>query len=100
MTPDGLEGVTVERSMEKLEDFLCQELGVSRSELVELCRELYGHPGAWVERERRVLAGDIPSVEKQRQELRARRGHATRAILAEMRERLASSEKPSQRGKR
>jgi len=99
-TPDGLAGVTVERSMEKLEDFLCQELGVSRSELVELCRELYGHPGAWVERERRVLAGDIPSVEKQRQELRARRGHATRAILAEMRERLASSEKPSQRGKR
>ena len=99
-TPDGLEGVTVERSTEKLEDFLCQELGVSRSELVELCRELYGHPGVWVERERRVLAGDIPSVEKQRQELRARRGHATRAILAEMRERLASSEKPSRRGKR
>jgi transcriptional regulator with XRE-family HTH domain len=98
-TPDGLEGVTVERSTEKLEDFLCQELGVSRSELVELCRELYGHPGVWVERERRVLAGDIPSVEKQRQELRARRGHATRAILAEMRERLASSEKPLQRGK-
>jgi transcriptional regulator with XRE-family HTH domain len=98
-TPDGLEGVTVERSTEKLEDFLCQELGVSRSELVELCRDLYGHPGVWVERERRVLAGDIPSVEKQRQELRARRGHATRAILAEMRERLASSEKPLQRGK-
>jgi len=99
-TPDGLEGVTVERSTEKLEDFLCQELGVSRGELVELCRELYGHPGVWVERERRVLAGDIPSVEKQRQELRARRGHATRAILAEMRGRLASSEKPSQKGKR
>jgi len=97
-TPDGLEGVTVERSTEKLEDFLCQELDLSRSELVELCRELYGHPGVWVERERRVLAGDIPSVEKQRQELRARRGHATRAILAEMRERLSSSEKPSQGG--
>lgn len=99
-TPDGLEGVTVERSMEKLEDFLCHELDLSRSELVELCRELYGHPGVWVERERRVLAGDIPSVEKQRQELRARRGHATRAILAEMRERLTSSEKSAQGGKR
>jgi transcriptional regulator with XRE-family HTH domain len=99
-TPDGLEGVTVERSMEKLEDFLCHELDLSRSELVLLCRELYGHPGVWVERERRVLAGDIPSVEKERQELRARRGHATRAILAEMRERLTSSEKSAQGGKR
>ncbi len=94
-TPDGLEAVTDERSMEKLEDFLCRELHLSRSELVELCRDLYGHPGAWVERERRVFAGDIPTVERQRQELRARRGHATRAILAEMRERLTQSEKPA-----
>jgi transcriptional regulator with XRE-family HTH domain len=92
-TPDGLEAVTVERSADKLEDFLCRELSVSRDELAELSLELYGHPGVWVERERRVLAGDTPSVERQRQELRARRGHATRAMQLELLERLIERQK-------
>lgn len=87
-TPDGLEEVSVERAKEKLEAFLCMELGCNADELSKLCRSMYGHPDVWLERERRVFSQDIPSIETQRQELRARRGHATRAILAEMYERL------------
>lgn len=98
-TPDGLEDVSVERSTEKLEAFLCGELGLDVEELSKLCRALYSHPGVWVERERRVFSQDIPSVEGQRHEFRARRGHATRAILAEMRERLDLKSK-STRGRK
>jgi transcriptional regulator with XRE-family HTH domain len=87
-TPDGLEEVSVERAKEKLEAFLCMELGCNVDELSKSCRSMYGHPDVWLERERRVFSQDIPSIENQRQELRARRGHATRAILAEMYERL------------
>lgn len=86
-SPEGLEDVAEARSREKLTAFLASELGVEESELKSLSREVYGAP-AYVERERRVLEeGDIPPVNRQRQELRARRGHATRAILAELRER-------------
>lgn len=88
-TPDGRGDVSVERDKEKLESFLTGELGLDVDELSKLCREMYGHPDVWLERERRVTAQGFPeSYERERHEFRARRGHATRAMLAEMRDRI------------
>lgn len=99
-TPDGRGDVTVERDKEKLEAYLSRDLGLDVDELSELCRALYGHPDVWLERERRVTAQGFPeSFERERHEFRARRGHATRAMLAEMRERLDLKSK-STRGRK
>lgn len=88
-TPDGRGDVSVERDKEKLESFLTGELGLDVDELSKLCRVMYGHSDVWLERERRVTAQGFPeSYERERHEFRARRGHATRAMLAEMRDRL------------
>lgn len=109
-TPEGLYDITVERMTEKLEAFLCAELGLDADELTKLCEEMYGHPGLWLERERRVHSEDThPAEIRARRKLErkhpkrallgevARRGHATRAMLAEMREWL-DAERTDTRG--
>lgn len=92
--PDVGRGWTAEQAVisvqlaDELEDELARKLGIDTAHLRALASTLYGEEGLSAERDRRT--GDLSEISAGT--ARVRRGHATRAILAEMRQQLAEWE--------